>query len=88
VTLVVTAMQKAALVLNFVSAASALIAAIFWYLSARKKLPAMLAYWDRAPDTDPFFVAIQAGVRLNRWAAGFAALSAFSTGLATLASLK
>ena len=80
-------MQIVAFVLNLVSAGSALAAAFFWYLSARNRLPPMTAYWDGVPNTDPFFVAMQAGVRLNRWAAGFAALSALTAGLATLAVL-
>jgi hypothetical protein len=78
-------MRVAALILNFVSAGSAFVAAIFWYLSARNRLPPMSTYWDQTPDDDPFFVAIQAGVKLNRWAAGFAAASALCAGLATLA---
>jgi hypothetical protein len=80
-------MQVAALILNFTSAGSAFAAAVFWYLSARNKLPPMGSYWDGVPDNDPFFVAIQAGVELNRWAAGFAAVSALCAGLAALASL-
>jgi hypothetical protein len=42
-------MQIAALFLNFVSAGSALIAAVFWYLSALNKLPPMLGYWNCVP---------------------------------------
>jgi hypothetical protein len=80
-------MQVAALISNFVSAGSAFVAATFWYLSARNKLPPIVPYWDRTPDDDPFFIAIQTGVKLNRWAAGFAAASALCVGLATLASL-
>jgi hypothetical protein len=81
------AMQVVGLALGFVSAAFALAAAVFWYLSARNRLPPMVAYWDGTPDTDPFFVALQAGVKFNRLAAGFAAVSALSGGLATFSSL-
>ena len=51
-------------------------------------LPQTKTYRDAAPDTDPFFIAMQIGVKLNRKAEGFAAASAFSAGLATLASFK
>jgi hypothetical protein len=81
-------MQTVALVLNLISAASALTAAAFWYLSAQNTLPSMTSYWDGVPDTDPFFIAMQAGIKLNRRAAECAALSALSAGLATFASLR
>jgi hypothetical protein len=80
-------MQVAALILSFVSVGSAFVASIFWYLSARNRLPPILPYWDRTPDDNPFFVTLQTGVKLNRWAAGFAAASALCTGLATVANL-
>lgn len=79
-------MQTASIMLNLGSALPAFAAAAFWFLSARNKLPPMVSYYDRAPDNDPFFVAVQAGVKLNRQAAYFAALSALCAGLGTLAS--
>lgn len=73
--------------MNLLSAAGAIVAAFFWYLSARNKLPMMRTYWDSTPSDDPFFVAIQTGVILNRWAAAFAGVSAFCAAAATMVSL-
>jgi len=72
---------------NIASAVSALVAAIFWYLSAVGELPPMISYFGYAPPDDPFLLAMQTGVILNRWAAGFAALSALCAGLGTISSL-
>jgi hypothetical protein len=80
-------MAITAIVLNVLSAITALVAAVCWYFSARTKLPEMKAYWDGVPSDDPFFVAVQKSVILNRWAAGFAAASAVCTALAIFVSL-
>ena len=45
--------------LDILAAVFALIAAVFWFLSAYGKLPPMVAYWDRTPDNDPFYVAVR-----------------------------
>ena len=45
-------------------------------MSAYGKLPPMVAYWDRTPDTDPFYVAVKFSAQMNKWAAGFSGLSA------------
>ena len=79
-------MRVVTFLLHMVSAGSASGAAWFWYLSAQSPLPPMVTYFDHAPDTDPFFAAMQAGVGLNRTAAAFAAVSALSAGLATFAA--
>jgi hypothetical protein len=81
-------MATAGVALNIASAITAFVAACFWYLSAWNRLPEMVTYWDSTPSNDPFFVAVQKGVTLNRWAAAFAAASAICAALATLASLS
>ena len=70
--------------LELLSAAAAIAAAVFWFLSAAGDLPPMLTYWNAAPPTDPLYVALQQGVRMNRIAAGCAGLSALSMAAATL----
>lgn len=55
-------MALIAVAMNVLSAVSAFAAAVFWYLSARNKLPEMVSYWDGTPSDDPFFVAMQKGV--------------------------
>ena len=64
------------------SAVFALIAAGFWFWSASGEVPPLRMYWDRAPDDDPFKVAIEKGVKLNRIAALFSGLSALAAYLA------
>ncbi len=76
-----------AVVMSVLSAVSAFAAAVFWYLSARNILPEMVGDWDGFPSNDPFFVALQRGVTLNKWAAGFAGVSAVCTAAATAASM-
>ena len=80
-------MATLGMILNVISAATAFVAASFWYLSARNELPKMRTYWDSTPSTDPFFVAIRKGVILNRQAAAYAAASAICATLATAVSL-
>jgi hypothetical protein len=63
-------------VLEYFGAASAGIASIFWFLSARKNLPKMVSYYGSIPNNDPFFQAIRFSVVMNRWAAAFSGLSA------------
>eukprot|EP01037_Dinobryon_pediforme_P017868 gene17868-18097_t len=53
------------------SALTAFGAAIFWFVSAYGKLPPMIAYWDHAPDTDPFYRAVKFSAQMNRIAAAF-----------------
>jgi len=62
---------------------AAIFAAVFWWLSAAVPLPAPKAYFDQAPDNDPFFEAIKESARLSGVAARLAAISA---GLAAIAS--
>jgi hypothetical protein len=68
--------------LNIVGALFALIAAGFWFLSAYGKLPVTIAYWDAAPEDDPFRMALKFSARMNRWAASFSGLSALCVGIA------
>lgn len=62
--------------LNAGSAVCALVAAIFWLLSASGRIPLPEACWDSTPETDPFVQSLQRSARLNRWAAGFAGAAA------------
>ena len=67
--------------LDAAAALTALVAAVFWFLSAYGKIPPLVAYWDQAPETDPFVMAVQYAARMNRWAAGFSGLSALCMAL-------
>jgi hypothetical protein len=58
--------------LDIGAAAPALVAAIFWFLSAYGKMPPIVAYWDAAPANDPFYRAVKFSAAMNRWAAGSA----------------
>jgi len=64
-------MRATIFALNIVAALAAIIAAVFWFLSAAGKLPPMVTYWDSTPSTDPLYQALQNGVRMNRIAAIF-----------------
>src|ERR1700730_7635670 len=57
--------------LDMGAAALALMAAVFWFLSAYGKFPPMVNYWGSAPPTDPFYQAVKFSAEMNRWAAGF-----------------
>lgn len=58
------------------AALTAFVAAVFWFLSAYGALPKMVSYFDQAPQTDPFFMAVKYSAMMNRWAAGFSGVSA------------
>jgi Na+/proline symporter len=58
------------------TATFAFAAAVFWFLSAYGKLPPMVMYWDAAPDSDPFYVAVKFSAHMNKWAAGLSGASA------------
>ena len=55
--------------IDIAAAVFAIIAAIFWLLSAVGKLPPMVSYYDSAPDTDPFYQAIKFSSLMNTIAA-------------------
>jgi hypothetical protein len=67
--------------LDIGAAVFALIAAIFWFLSAYGKLPSMITYWDQTPENDPFYTAVKFSAKMNRWAAGLSGLSALCMGI-------
>ena len=67
--------------LDIAAAILALIAAVFWFLSAYGKLPPMIAYWDQTPENDPFYQAVKFSASMNRWAAGFSGGSALCMGI-------
>jgi len=67
--------------LDAASAIFALAAAVFWFLSAKGKLPKMLPYWDEVPPDDPFYLAVKFSARMNRFAAALSGLSALCAGL-------
>ncbi len=62
----------------------AFIAAVFWFVSAKGRLPPMGPYWDAAAPSDPFHVAAKFSARMNSWAAVFTGLSALHMGLKLL----
>lgn len=74
--------MKLSFVLNLVSAASAFIAAFFWFRSSVGKPPTMGSYFDAVPETDPYRIYVVKSVKMNRWAALFAGLSALTMGVA------
>jgi hypothetical protein len=67
--------------LDISAACLALVAAVFWFLSAYGNLPPMITYWGSTPDTDPFYLAVKFSAVMNRWAAGFRGTSALCMGL-------
>jgi hypothetical protein len=72
--------------LDWGTAGFALIAAVFWFLSAFGKIPDMKSYWDQAPANDPFFVSLATSASYNRTAAFFSFLSASCAGLKLFSS--
>lgn len=70
--------------LNLAVATCAVLAAYLWYQSARSPLPPMVAYWDAAPEDDPFYAALRRGTLLNKSAALWAAASAAFTAISAL----
>ena len=58
------------------AAVFALLAAVFWFLSAARKVPPMRMYWDKAPDTDPFLQAVKFSAYMNTIAALCSGVSA------------
>jgi hypothetical protein len=64
--------------LDFAAAMFALIAAVFWGLSAACQLPPIVMYWGQAPETDPFYQAFKFSARMNMVASVFSGLSALS----------
>jgi hypothetical protein len=80
-------MTAVSVVLNICSGLAALGAAWFWLRSALHELPQPVTYWNGSPPSDPFFMALQAGVRLNRWAAAFAGIAALLQAVASVLPL-
>lgn len=71
-------MHSLVTILNLMSAVAALLAAWFWYCSARVNYPPTLTGWvvmEDVPyvDTEPFIAAAQKSARLNKLAAGWSA---------------
>lgn len=68
--------------LDMGAAMFALVAAVFWFLSAIGKLPPMVSYLGESnPPDDPFYQAVMFSAEMNRWAAGFSGLSALCMGV-------
>ena len=58
----------------------AIVAAIFWFLSASQ--PAhIVTYWDGAPPSDPLYAGLKTSAMLNTFAAGFSGASALLMGI-------
>jgi hypothetical protein len=66
---------------DIAAALLALVAAVFWFLSAYGELPAMAMYWGHAPKSDPFYQAVKFSATMNRYAAGFSGASALCMGV-------
>ena len=66
---------------DIAAALLALVAAIFWFLSAYGELPAMAMYWGHAPESDPFYQAVKFSATMNRYAAGFSGASVLCMGV-------
>ncbi len=62
--------------IDVATAGFALLAAVFWFLSAAGKLPPMVSYYDSAPDTDPFYQAVKFSALMNTIAALCSGVSA------------
>ena len=73
--------------INLASALAAGAAAVFWLRSALHRLPPMDSSFGGPPPNDPFFAALQAGVRLNRNAAACACAAALLQAVAALAPI-
>ena len=67
--------------LDIAAAVLAVAAAVFWFLSACGKLPPMVSYWDRAPGTDPLYMALKFSALMNTWAAALTGASALAMAL-------
>lgn len=67
--------------LDIGAAIFALIAAVFWFLSAYGKLPPMVTYFDSTPQSDPFYSAMRFSAEMNTWAAFLSGLSAPCLGI-------
>jgi hypothetical protein len=52
---------------DIAAALLALVAAVFWFLSAYGELPAVAMYWGHAPESDPFYQAVKFSATMNRW---------------------
>ncbi len=59
----------------------ALVAAIFWFLSACGNLPAIVTYWGHAPGNDPFYLALKFSAQMNTCAAALSGMSALCMGI-------
>jgi hypothetical protein len=64
--------------IDVAAALLAIIAAVFWFVSVYGKLPPIVAYWGKAPESDPFYDAVKFSAVMNRWSAGFSGASALS----------
>jgi hypothetical protein len=62
--------------LDFGAAVFAIVAAVFWFLSAAGNVPSIMTYWGQAPGNDPFYATLQHSAEMNMWAAMFSGLSA------------
>jgi hypothetical protein len=72
--------------LDVLAAIAALIAAIFWFRSARVQFPPPVSYWggQGAPEGDPFFQALKSSASLNKSAAAYSCVSALCFGIKLL----
>jgi hypothetical protein len=67
--------------LDLGAAVTSLAAAGFWFFSAARRLPPMVAHYDQTPASDPFYSAVRFSAVMNKWAALLSSLSALCMGL-------
>jgi hypothetical protein len=75
--------------LNIFAASTAFIAAFFWFISAATKAPEVDDTWGGITENPRKIVgAITSSAKWNRFAAGFAGVSAALTAAATICGLR
>lgn len=68
--------------LEFGAWALALVAAVFWFLSASGNLPPMVSYLGPSnPPDDPFYQSVKFSAEMNTWGALFSGASALCMGV-------
>ena len=72
---------------NWVAIIGALVAARYWFASAREPLPRAVLLWEEDPEKDPFIGALRRSAELNRIAATLSGISALLAAISALLGL-
>jgi len=69
--------------LELIAALFALLAAVFWFLSAApwEGLPQIVSYWGAASEGDPFWQAMVFSAKMNSYAASCSCIAAAVAGI-------